>query len=159
MNGTELRTGNQQTALDALNAILADAFALYVKTKSFHLHMSGQHFRDYHRLLDEQAAQVFALIDPLAERIRKSGSGTLRSIGDIARHQTITDNDATSLSAGAMPMELKRDNAGLVDAAAPRDRSSTAPATTPLQVSSTRGRTRPRPGSGSCTRLREWARV
>ena len=77
----------------ALNAILADVFALYLKTKNFHWHMSGPHFRDYHLLLDDQGDQLYAMTDPLAERVRKVGGVTLRSIGHIARLQTIKDND------------------------------------------------------------------
>src|SRR3982751_757827 len=77
-----------------LTVLLADVFALYVKTKNFHWHMSGPHFRDYHLLLDEQAAQIFAITDDIAERARKIGGTTLRSIGDIARHQRLKDNDA-----------------------------------------------------------------
>src|SRR6266516_3919617 len=78
----------------AMNAILADVFALYLKTKNFHWHMSGPHFRDYHLLLDEQADQIFALADPIAERIRKIGGSTLKSIGHIARVQRVLDNDS-----------------------------------------------------------------
>src|SRR5450755_5130165 len=78
----------------AMNVVLADVFALYVKTKNFHWHMTGPHFRDYHLLLDEQADQVFAMTDPIAERARKIGGTTLRSIGDIARRQRLPDNDA-----------------------------------------------------------------
>src|SRR6201746_1982504 len=77
-----------------LNALLADVFVLYLKTKNFHWHMSGPHFRDYHLLLDEQADQLFAMTDPIAERVRKTGGSTLRSIGHIARTQRVTDNDA-----------------------------------------------------------------
>ena len=77
-----------------MNGILADVFALYLKTKNFHWHMSGPHFRDYHLLLDEQADQLYAMTDPIAERIRKTGGNTLRSIGHIARMQRIKDNDA-----------------------------------------------------------------
>src|SRR5208337_3248536 len=76
----------------AMNAILADVFALYLKTKNFHWHMSGPHFRDYHLLLDEHGDQLFAMTDPIAERARKIGGWALRSIGDIARHQRILDN-------------------------------------------------------------------
>jgi starvation-inducible DNA-binding protein len=78
---------------EALNGILADSFALYLKTKNFHWHVSGSHFRDYHLLLDEQGTQIFATTDELAERVRKIGGTTLRSIGDIARHQSLADND------------------------------------------------------------------
>jgi starvation-inducible DNA-binding protein len=94
----------------ALNALLADSFALYVKTKNFHWHMSGPHFRDYHLLLDEQADQVFAVIDPMAERVRKLGVPTLRSIGEIQRAQRILDSDAGGLKPEAMLRELYADN-------------------------------------------------
>jgi starvation-inducible DNA-binding protein len=100
----------------ALNGILADSFALYFKTKNFHWHMSGPHFRDYHLLLDEQAAQILATTDVIAERVRKTGSTTLRSIGDIARRQTIRDNDADFVSPHDMLAELHEDNARLVAA-------------------------------------------
>jgi starvation-inducible DNA-binding protein len=94
----------------AMNTILADVFALYLKTKNFHWHVSGPHFRDYHLLFDEQAAQLFAMTDPIAERVRKLGGATLRSIGDIARVQRIVDNDAASLQALEMLSELHGDN-------------------------------------------------
>jgi starvation-inducible DNA-binding protein len=94
----------------ALNRLLADSFALYLKTKNFHWHMSGTHFRDYHLLLDEQAAQIFATTDPIAERVRKIGGTTLHSIGEIGRLQRISDNDADHVSSGAMLAELRDDN-------------------------------------------------
>jgi starvation-inducible DNA-binding protein len=94
----------------ALNAVLADMFALYVKTKNFHWHMSGAHFRDYHLLLDEQGEQIFATTDPLAERVRKIGGTTMRSIGHIARTQRIHDNDAEFVTAAEMLKELCDDN-------------------------------------------------
>jgi starvation-inducible DNA-binding protein len=97
-----------------LGALLADAFALYMKTKNFHWHMSGPHFRDYHLLCDEQAAQIFAMTDPLAERARKLGGTTLRSIGDIARRQRIADNDAEYVEPQDMLAELADDNRQLV---------------------------------------------
>ena len=93
-----------------LNGLLADAFALYVKTKNFHWHVSGPHFRDYHLLLDEQAEQIFATTDELAERVRKIGGITLRSIGDIARHQSLKDNDETFVAPNDMLRELMADN-------------------------------------------------
>jgi starvation-inducible DNA-binding protein len=93
-----------------LRRLLADTFALYVKTKNFHWHMSGRHFRDYHLLLDEQAGQVFAMTDDIAERARKIGGTTLHSIGDIARHQRLKDNDKEKVPAGAMISELRDDN-------------------------------------------------
>src|SRR5207247_3380958 len=94
----------------AMNAILADVFALYVKTKNFHWHMSGPHFRDYHLLLDEQADQLFALTDPIAERVRKLGGLTLRSIGHIGRAQRVLDNDAEYVEPLDMLAELADDN-------------------------------------------------
>ena len=95
---------------DALRSLLADVFALYMKTKNFHWHIGGRHFRDYHLLLDEQAAQVFAMTDEIAERARKLGGATLRSIGDIARHQRLRDNDAESVEALHMLSELRDEN-------------------------------------------------
>ncbi|SFS00323.1 starvation-inducible DNA-binding protein [Dyella sp. OK004] len=94
-----------------LNALLADFFALYLKTKNFHWHMSGPHFRDYHLLLDEQADQIYATLDPIAERARKIGGTTLRSIGHIARLQRLSDNDADFVSPADMLAELREDNA------------------------------------------------
>src|SRR5215813_11255156 len=82
----------------SLRELLADTFALYLKTKNFHWHMSGRHFRDYHLLLDEHGDQLFAMTDPIAERGRKIGGTTIRSIGDIARHQRISDNDEESVN-------------------------------------------------------------
>lgn len=97
----------------ALNVVLADVFALYVKTKNFHWHMSGRHFRDYHLLLDEQADQLFAMTDPIAERVRKIGGLTLRSIGHIARLQRMPDNDDEYVDPVDMLAELREDNAAL----------------------------------------------
>jgi starvation-inducible DNA-binding protein len=94
----------------ALNALLADVFTLYIKTKNFHWHMSGPHFRDYHLLLDEQATQIFDTTDAIAERVRKIGGTTLRSIGQISRQQRLRDNDADFVSPGAMLAELREDN-------------------------------------------------
>jgi starvation-inducible DNA-binding protein len=93
-----------------LRKLLADVFALYLKTKSFHWHMRGVHFRDYHLLLDEQAGQLFDMTDEIAERARKIGGSTLRSIGDIARHQRLKDNDESGLTAPAMLTILRDDN-------------------------------------------------
>ena len=98
----------------AMNAILADTFALYLKTKNFHWHMSGPHFRDYHLLLDEQADQIHAMTDPIAERVRKIGGSTLRSVGHIARLQRVLDNDAEYVSPASMLAELRGDNLELV---------------------------------------------
>src|SRR6201993_74664 len=94
----------------ALRPLLADVFALYVKTKNFHWHMSGRHFRDYHLLLDEQGTQLFGMTDDIAERARKIGGTTLHSIGDIARHQRLKDNNAESVPALDMLSELRSDN-------------------------------------------------
>jgi len=99
----------------ALNALLADLFALYLKTKNFHWHVSGPHFRDYHLLLDEQADQIYATTDPIAERVRKIGGNTLRSIGHIARVQRVLDNDAEYVTPLDMLAELREDNAELAD--------------------------------------------
>ena len=98
----------------ALNALLADVFALYMKTKNFHWHMSGTHFRDYHLLLDEQADQIFATTDPIAERSRKIGGTSLRSIGEVSRTQRVRDNDADYVTPKDMLAELREDNAALV---------------------------------------------
>jgi len=98
----------------ALNVVLADVFALYVKTKNFHWHMSGAHFRDYHLLLDEQADQIFAMTDVIAERVRKIGGQTLHSIGEIARLKHVADNDEPSVSPQDMLAELREDNVDLV---------------------------------------------
>ena len=91
---SDLDRASSRDIAGAMNAILADVFALFLKTKNFHWHMSGPHFRDYHLLLDEQADQLFAMTDPIAERIRKVGGTTLRSIGHISRTQRVLDNDA-----------------------------------------------------------------
>lgn len=98
----------------ALNGLLADTFALYLKTKNFHWHISGPHFRDYHLLLDEQAAQIFAMTDEIAERVRKIGATTLRSIGQIAGMQRVLDNDADYVEPDDMLAELRSDNKDLV---------------------------------------------
>ena len=93
-----------------MNAVLADVFALYLKTKNFHWHLSGPHFRDYHLLLDEQAEQLFAMTDPIAERVRKIGGLTIRSIGHISRLQRVLDNDAEYVEPHDMIAELAEDN-------------------------------------------------
>ncbi|HLY89858.1 MAG TPA: DNA starvation/stationary phase protection protein [Acetobacteraceae bacterium] len=98
----------------ALNGLLADVFALYLKTKNFHWHMSGPHFRDYHLLLDEHGDQIFAMTDPIAERVRKLGGNTIRSIGHISRQQRIPDNDAAYVTPQDMLAELREDNRKLV---------------------------------------------
>ena len=107
---TNLTSNATRDLSGALTALLADMFALYVKTKNFHWHVSGPHFRDYHLLLDEQAAQIFATTDDIAERVRKIGGTTLRSIGHIARLQRVVDNDADFMSPQDMLAELRDDN-------------------------------------------------
>lgn len=107
---TDLQAAQTRDIAGALNGVLADVFALYMKTKNFHWHMSGPHFRDYHEMLDEQSEQLFAMTDPIAERIRKIGQTTLRSIGEISRRQTIRDNDAEFVSPQQMLAELCEDN-------------------------------------------------
>ncbi len=107
---TDLKSEATKDIAPAMNAILADVFALYLKTKNFHWHMSGPHFRDYHLLLDEQADQIYAMADPIAERIRKVGGTTLRSIGHISRTQRILDNDAEFVQPLDMLAELREDN-------------------------------------------------
>ena len=107
---TDLTATATKDIAGAMNAILADAFSLYLKTKNFHWHMSGPHFRDYHLLLDEQADQIYAMTDPIAERVRKLGGTTLRSIGHIARLQRVPDNDAEYVEPSDMLAELREDN-------------------------------------------------
>ncbi|HEY2712940.1 MAG TPA: DNA starvation/stationary phase protection protein [Chthoniobacterales bacterium] len=111
---TDLPASATKDVAGAMNAILADVFALYLKTKNFHWHMSGPHFRDYHLLLDEHADQLFAMTDPIAERVRKIGGPTLKSIGQISRTQRILDNDAEYVEPMDMLAELAEDNRTLV---------------------------------------------
>lgn len=113
---TDLKSNATRTVAEALNGILADSFALYLKAKNFHWHVSGPHFRDYHLMLDDQATQILGTTDAIAERVRKTGNTTLRSIGDIARHQSIKDNDADFVAPEAMLAELREDNLQLVAA-------------------------------------------
>ena len=110
---TDLASSATKDIAGAMNGILADVFALYLKTKNFHWHMSGAHFRDYHLMLDEQADQIYAMVDPIAERIRKVGGTTLRSIGHIGRLQRISDNDADYVDPLDMLAELREDNTQL----------------------------------------------
>ena len=112
---TDLQRNDVRSVADALNASLANAYALYLKTKNFHWHVSGPHFRDYHLLLDDQAAQILAVTDAIAERVRKIGGTTLRSVGDISRRQTIVDNDREFVPADDMLAELRADNQRLVE--------------------------------------------
>ena len=110
---TDLKALATRDISAAMNGILADVFALYLKTKNFHWHVSGPHFRDYHLLLDEQADQLFAMTDSIAERVRKLGGLTLRSIGQIARTQRVQDNDAEYVEPSDMLAELQEDNKAL----------------------------------------------
>src|SRR3546814_7684544 len=112
---TDLRSNATKSVAEALNGVLADSYALYFKTKNFHWHVSGPHFRDYHLMFDEQATQILATTDLIAERVRKTGNTTLRSIGDISRHQSLVDNDADYVSPGDMLNELREDNLKLVE--------------------------------------------
>jgi starvation-inducible DNA-binding protein len=107
---TDLKAAATKDISAAMNGILADVFALYMKTKNFHWHLSGPHFRDYHLLFDEQADQLYAMTDPIAERIRKVGGRTLRSIGHISRVQRVLDNDADYVEPSDMLAELRDDN-------------------------------------------------
>ena len=111
---TDLKSNATKDIAGALNAILADTFALYIKTKNFHWHVSGPHFRDYNLMLDEQADQIFASTDVIAERVRKIGGNTLRSIGDISRQQRLADNDAVYVDPQDMLAELRDDNQRVV---------------------------------------------
>ena len=111
---TDLGDNARRDISGALNALLADVFALYLKTKNFHWHVSGPHFRDYHLLFDEQADQIFAITDDIAERVRKVGGTTLHSIGNIARLQRIPDNDADYVDPQDMLAELRDDNQQLI---------------------------------------------
>ena len=110
---TDLRPAATKDIAAGLNAALADVFALYLKTKNFHWHMSGPHLRDYHLLLDEQAEQLFAMTDPMAERIRKVGGRALKSIGHIAHTRRVADNDADFVEPSDMLAELRDDNQAL----------------------------------------------
>ena len=107
---TDLKAGATRDISGAMNAILADVFALYLKTKNFHWHLSGPHFRDYHLLFDEQGDQLFAMTDAIAERIRKLGGTTIRSVGHVARLQRVADNDAPYVEAEDILAELREDN-------------------------------------------------
>jgi len=111
---TDLGANAVKEVSGALTILLADMFALYVKTKNFHWHVSGAHFRDYHLLLDEQADQIFAVTDAIAERVRKIGGTTLRSIGHISRLQRVSDNDADYVTPLDMLAELRDDNLQLI---------------------------------------------
>ncbi len=110
---TDLDSKDTQDIAGSLNVLLADVFALYMKTKNFHWHMSGPHFRDYHLLLDEQSQQIYAMTDPLAERIRKLGGMTLRSTSHISRLQRVKDNNEDYVEPLAMLSELREDNSAM----------------------------------------------
>jgi len=112
---TDLKANAVKSVVEALNGLLADTFALYLKTKNFHWHVSGPHFRDYHLMFDEQATEIFATTDAIAERVRKIGGTTLRSIGDIAKRQSVKDNDADYVKPEDMLAELRNDNLALVE--------------------------------------------
>src|ERR1700678_1929615 len=107
---THFDASASESIAGAMNAILVDVFALYLKTKNCHWHMSGPHFRDYHLLLDEQGDQLFAMTDAIAERVRKIGGSTIRSIGHVARLQRLSDNDATYVDPFDMLAEIREDN-------------------------------------------------
>lgn len=111
---TSLSEEATQSISAALTGLLADTFALYIKTKNFHWHISGPHFRDYHLMLDEQSAEILAMTDPMAERARKIGGTTLRSIGQIAKESRIADNDADYVDPLDMLAELRDDNGELI---------------------------------------------
>jgi starvation-inducible DNA-binding protein len=113
---TDLSSDAVQAVSEAINGLVADAFSLYLKTKNFHWHVSGPHFRDYHLMLDEHAEQIFASTDPLAERVRKIGGKTLRGIGHIERLRRIQDNEADFVSAADMLRELLADNKAMATA-------------------------------------------
>ena len=112
---SDLAAGVTREISEGLNALLADVFALYLKTKNFHWHMSGPHFRDHHLLLDEQADQIFAMADPIAERVRKLGGSTIRSIGQVSRTQRVLDNDEKYVDPQDMLSELRSDNKDLAE--------------------------------------------
>jgi starvation-inducible DNA-binding protein len=107
---SDLKESGREKVVESLNQLVADAFALYIKTKNFHWHMSGRHFRDYHLLLDEQADQIFATIDPLAERVRKLAGNTIRSVAHIAQLQRVKDNDKDFVAPKDMLNELISEN-------------------------------------------------
>jgi starvation-inducible DNA-binding protein len=139
---------------EALTTLLADIFALYVKTKNFHWHMLGQHFRDYHLLLDQQSEQIFAATDAIAERVRKIGGTTLRSIGQIRCSQRVLDNDAEYVTPLEIVAELRDDNKQLAALCVRRTDCATSMETWPAQACSRIGLPRPSDGAhGSCSKL------
>jgi len=149
---TDLRPNAAPEISGALNILLADMFALYLKTKNFHWHVSGPHFRDYHLLLDEQGEQIFATTDAIAERVRKIGGTTLRSIGHIGRLQRVLDNDADFVTPLDMLAELRDDNKQLVaslrEAHAICDKHDDVASASLIET----GSTRPSGAPGSCSR-------
>ena len=149
---TDLVPAGAEEISAALRELLADVFALYVKTKNFHWHMNGRHFRDFHLMLDDQSDQLFAMIDPVAERTRKLGGTSLHSIGDIARNQRLPDNDVPDLAAEAMLKELLLNNQELTKYCAPPTKSATGTTTSPPPAFSRTGSTKPSNGPGSSTR-------
>jgi starvation-inducible DNA-binding protein len=113
---TDLKNNATKAVAEALNGLLADSYALYLKTKNFHWHVSGPHFRDYHLMFDDQATEILGTTDLIAERVRKIGHTTLRSIGDIAKRQSVTDNDKDFVAPTEMLAELRADNLAFVEA-------------------------------------------
>ena len=113
---TDLKNNATKAVAEALNGLLADSYALYLKTKNFHWHVSGPHFRDYHLMFDDQATEILGTTDMIAERVRKIGHTTLRSIGDIAKRQSVTDNDKDFVTPTDMLAELRTDNLAFVEA-------------------------------------------
>ena len=136
-----------KNASSMMNTVLANVFALYIKTKNFHWHMSGPHFRDYHLLLDEQGTQIFGMSDDVAERVRKIGGVTIRSIGQIARMQHIADNDETFVNPKDMLLELYADNRTLLESL--RTMRQTVPTTWAQQHCLRSGLTKPSAEPGS----------
>ena len=112
---TDTKHNSKQALVDGLNGLLADYLALYLKTKNFHWHVAGPRFRDLHLLFDEQAAQLIGVVDLIGERVRKNGAATLTSIGAVAKHTQVADQDDAGLVADKMVEELRRDNAALVE--------------------------------------------
>ena len=150
---TDLSKNDVKAIADALNGLAADAFALYLKTKNFHWHMSGPHFRDYHLLLDEHSDQIFAMIDPLAERVRKLGQTTLRSIGNVAKLQS----SRTTTQAFVAPLDMLSELDQTTTRPSPprsarRTSFATTTATSPRRASSKSGSTRRSGEPGSCSR-------
>ena len=149
---TDLSRDGVEEICEELRKLLADVFALYLKTKNFHWHMTGPHFRDYHLLLDEHSEQIFAMTDDIAERARKIGGTTLHSIGEIAREQRIEDNNKDFVPPLDMLAELSDDNQQLTRACGPRTKSATVTTTSPQPACWKTGSTKPNDGPGSCPR-------